>query len=104
MDAIMDCPRCGEPGTLAQNANGAHDGTWVCTTCSVEIFGFMDCPVCGEPDGLFKRVNEDHDEIWMCRECPAVLFTYWLPSSIDRLRRELEPGPSGAIPPAFVCR
>lgn len=53
----------------------------------------MTCP-CGEPDALIKRVNEEHDEIWICGECPAVLSTYWHPSSIDRLHRELDPQPA----------
>ena len=53
----------------------------------------MTCPICGQPDALVKRVHEEHHEIWICEECPAVLFTYWYPSSIDRLHRELEPRP-----------
>ena len=69
MNRLMDCdcPACGEPRTLTQNATEAHDGTWVCTQCSTEIFGFMDCPLCGEPDGLTKRVNEDHDSVGVHR-------------------------------------
>lgn len=51
----------------------------------------LTCPICQEPDALVKRVNEEHDEIWVCTECPAVLFTYWYPSSMDRLRRALDP-------------
>ena len=95
MEIIRDCPCCGEPGTLTQNAHGPHAGTWVCTACPAEIFGFLDCPVCGEPDGLSKRINEHHDEIWVCSVCPAVLFAYWYPSSIDRLHHVLEPQSAG---------
>ncbi len=93
MNRIMDgdCPGCGEPRTVTQSVNEGLDGTGICTKCSTECFGFMDGPLYREPDGLTKRVNEDHDEIWVCTGCRAVLFTYWPPSSMDLLRRALEP-------------